>query len=53
MRALVKREFIDKETGRYHRRKDVITISKNRYEQLKGIFLEEVPSTKKLTKKRK
>ena len=47
MRAFVKKEFIDKENGRYHRRKDVITISQRRYEELKDIFLTEVkPSTK-------
>lgn len=52
MRARVNRDFICKDTGRYHTYDDIITISKERFEKLKGIYLTEVsPSTKLKSKK--
>ena len=52
MRAKVKRDYICKTTGRYRTYGDVITVSKTRYEELKGIYLREVTPTTKLKSKR-
>lgn len=51
MRAKVKRPFRDIKTGRKHKRNDVITISKSRFEEL-SFFLDEAGETEQLTPKR-
>jgi hypothetical protein len=52
MRAKVIKQFIDKETGRSYRKRDIITISKPRFEQLYGKFVTDAPAFSKLTPKR-
>lgn len=52
MRARVLRDYICKVTGRYRTYDDVITVTKKRYEELKGIYLQEVTPTTKLKSKR-
>lgn len=52
MRATVIKAFRDKGNGRVHRKRDVITISKSRFDDLKGKFVDEAPKDAKLTPKR-
>lgn len=52
MRALVIKQFRDKENGRVYRKRDVITISAKRFDDLKGTFVTEAPKGAKLTPKR-
>lgn len=52
MRAEVIKQFRDAENGRAYRKRDVITVSKSRFDELKGTFLKEASSNQKLTPKR-
>lgn len=52
MRAFVIKQFRDKENGRFYRRRDVITISKSRFDDLKDKFVTDAPANAKLTPKR-
>lgn len=52
MRARVIKAFRDATNGRVYRKRDVITVSKTRFEQLDGKFLTEADTREKLTPKR-
>lgn len=52
MRATVIKAFRDKENGRVYRKRDIISISKARFDTLKGKFVTEAPANAKLTPKR-
>lgn len=52
MRAEVIKQFRDAKNGRAHRKRDVITVSKSRFNELKGTFLKEAKPDQKLTPKR-
>ena len=52
MRALVIKQFRDKENGRVHRKRDVITITQRRFDELKDVFVTDAPKDAKLTPKR-
>lgn len=52
MRARVIRPFKDSKNDRMHLRKDVISISKSRFEQIGAFYLEAASDTEQLTPKR-
>lgn len=52
MRAKVLRSFRDKNNGRYYKRRDIISLSKDRFEQLNGKYVSEAEKGATLSPKR-
>lgn len=52
MRAKVLQSFRDANNGRYYRRRDIISISQNRFDQLKGKYVIEAEKGASLSPKR-
>lgn len=52
MRAKVLRSFRDKNNGRYYKRRDIISVTQQRFEDLEGKYLEKAETGAALSPKR-